>query len=79
MGDAEQANIDRTLKNIDNSLKGLVLAMTAINENLVIVGKIVNAWFESIEDISVQTVPPKADPKVWPQDAALKDKLNKEV
>lgn len=59
MGDAEQANISRTLKSVDNTLKELVRVMTAINENMVTVGRTVNNWFESIEDVSVQVVPPK--------------------
>lgn len=59
MGDAEQANISRTLRSVDNTLKELVRVMTAINENMVTVGRTVNNWFESIEDVSVQVVPPK--------------------
>lgn len=64
MGDAEQANINRTLKSVDNTLKELVRAVTAINENLVIVGKATKTWFESIEEVSVQTVSPKQDKEV---------------
>lgn len=59
MGDAELANINRTLKSVDNTLKELVRVMTAINENMVTVGRTVNNWFQSIEDVSVQVVPPK--------------------
>lgn len=64
MGDAEQANIGRTLKSVDNTLKELVRVMTAINENMVTVGRTVNNWFESIEDVSVQVVPPKQHKEV---------------
>lgn len=55
MGDAEQANIARTLKSVNASLQELVRVMTAINENLVIAGKGAKTWFESIEEVPSKT------------------------